>query len=53
MNHFTKMAKTVVFVTGNAKKLEEVVAILGPNVPFTVIILLDFFIDFSVTGVEY
>ncbi|XP_014248100.1 inosine triphosphate pyrophosphatase [Cimex lectularius] len=29
--------KTVVFVTGNAKKLEEVVTILGPKVSFTLV----------------
>ncbi|XP_073987931.1 inosine triphosphate pyrophosphatase [Rhodnius prolixus] len=31
------MSKVVVFVTGNAKKLEEVISILGPNVPFKLI----------------
>lgn len=30
------MPKQLVFVTGNAKKLEEVVAILGKNIPFNV-----------------
>ena len=32
--------KTLVFVTGNAKKLEEVVAILGSNFPFQVLFLV-------------
>lgn len=32
---FRKMSRQVVFVTGNAKKLEEVIQILGPDVPFT------------------
>lgn len=31
------MSKPITFVTGNAKKLEELVAILGPNFPRTVI----------------
>ncbi|KAK9510704.1 hypothetical protein O3M35_005439 [Rhynocoris fuscipes] len=35
-NMFRAMSK-VVFVTGNAKKLEEVVAILGPYVPFKLV----------------
>lgn len=30
------MARKVVFVTGNVKKLEEVVQILGPHIPFKV-----------------
>ena len=29
--------KTISFVTGNAKKLEEFVAILGPNFPHEII----------------
>jgi inosine triphosphate pyrophosphatase len=29
--------KTLTFVTGNAKKLEEFVAILGPNFPYNVV----------------
>lgn len=29
--------KPIVFVTGNAKKLEEVVAILGKNFPYKVL----------------
>lgn len=32
-------AKTITFVTGNAKKLEEVVAILGPNFPHKIVSL--------------
>jgi len=31
------MARAVVFVTGNAKKLEEVTSILGPHVPFKLV----------------
>ncbi|KAM8717547.1 hypothetical protein ACLKA7_004271 [Drosophila subpalustris] len=31
------MSKSITFVTGNAKKLEELVAILGPNFPRTVV----------------
>ncbi|EDW77618.1 uncharacterized protein Dwil_GK24597 [Drosophila willistoni] len=31
------MSKPITFVTGNAKKLEELVAILGPNFPRTII----------------
>lgn len=31
------MSKTIVFVTGNAKKLEEVVSILGTTVPFKLV----------------
>jgi inosine triphosphate pyrophosphatase len=31
------MSKTITFVTGNAKKLEEFVAILGNNFPHKVI----------------
>ena len=30
------MSKTLVFVTGNAKKLEEVVRILGKDFPYKV-----------------
>ena len=33
----TYAPKTLTFVTGNAKKLEEVVAILGTNFPYEVI----------------
>ena len=31
------MSRTITFVTGNAKKLEEFVAILGTNFPFKVV----------------
>ncbi|KAH8378098.1 hypothetical protein KR093_009282 [Drosophila rubida] len=31
------MSKSITFVTGNAKKLEELVAILGPNFPRTIV----------------
>lgn len=30
------MSKKLTFITGNAKKLEEVLAILGPNFPFQI-----------------
>jgi inosine triphosphate pyrophosphatase len=30
------MSRTITFVTGNAKKLEEIKAILGPNFPFKI-----------------
>lgn len=30
------MSRKIIFVTGNVKKLEEVVAILGKNIPFEV-----------------
>ena len=32
-----QMSKTITFVTGNAKKLEEFVAILGANFPYKVV----------------
>lgn len=35
------MSKQIVFVTGNAKKLEEVVKILGDKIPFKVIFLIN------------
>ncbi|KAH8403137.1 hypothetical protein KR222_005835 [Zaprionus bogoriensis] len=31
------MSKPITFVTGNAKKLEELIAILGPNFPRTIV----------------
>lgn len=31
------MSKPITFVTGNAKKLEELVAILGPTFPRTIV----------------
>jgi len=31
------MSKPITFVTGNAKKLEELVAILGPSFPRTIV----------------
>lgn len=38
------MARQIVFVTGNAKKLEEVVKILGESIPFKVVYVNSFFI---------
>ena len=35
--HLFQMSRTITFVTGNAKKLEEFVAILGTNFPFKVV----------------